>query len=188
MRPRAHVVRDVVHQEALHPRGAQHDHVIEALTSDRSDEAFDVGVVTGSVERSRRPGCAWPRSWWRLRRRRNRGRAAGTPDTRVGEGVAELLRRPRRGRVIGDGDVHDASAVVRQDHQHEEQPVRHRRDEVSGHHLPDVVHQKRSPGLRRWRWTTSHVLRDRGLTHGDPGETMRGITDRRLFAGDRNLQ
>jgi hypothetical protein len=41
----------------------------------------------------------------------------------IGKGVAELLRRPRRSRVIGDRDMHDASSFVGEDHQHEQQAI-----------------------------------------------------------------
>lgn len=45
VRPRAHVVRDVVLHDAPPPGGTQYDHVIEAFTSDLSDEVLDVGVL-----------------------------------------------------------------------------------------------------------------------------------------------
>ena len=55
--------------------------------------------------------------------------------------MAKLLRRPGRARVLGNGDVHDASAVVREHDQDEQQPIRDRwhHKEVSGHDLLDVV-------------------------------------------------
>ena len=50
-----------------------------------------------------------------------------------GKGVAKLLRGPRRRRMLGDRDVHDASAIVREEHQDEQQPARRRRhDEEVG--------------------------------------------------------
>ena len=54
--------------------------------------------------------------------------------------------------VIGDGDVHDASALVREDDEHEQQPVsRGRHDEEVGRHdLADVVRQEGAPRLRWW--------------------------------------
>ena len=44
MRSRAHVVRDVVCKHAVQSRRVHHDHVIEALASDRADDALHVGV------------------------------------------------------------------------------------------------------------------------------------------------
>ena len=99
----------------------------------------------------------------------------------VGKGVAELLRRPRGGRVIGDRDMHDASAFVGEDHQHEQQAIRGGRDheEVGGHDLADVVREERPPRLRRWASATHHVLRDGGLTHGDPELLQLAVDARR---------
>ena len=45
MPPCVHVVRDVVDEDASEPSGTEYDHVIQALTSDRADEALDVGVL-----------------------------------------------------------------------------------------------------------------------------------------------
>jgi hypothetical protein len=47
MRPRAHVIRDVVCHDALQSCGAHDDHVIEALASNRSDEPLNVGILPG---------------------------------------------------------------------------------------------------------------------------------------------
>jgi hypothetical protein len=53
---------------------------------------------------------------------------------------------------IGDRDMHDASPLVGDDHQHEHQVIRSGRDheEVGGHHLATVVREECSPRLRRW--------------------------------------
>jgi hypothetical protein len=65
---------------------------------------------------------------------------------------AQLLGGPRRGGMAGDGDVHDASALVRDEQQDEQQTAGRRRhdEEIGGHHLSEVIRQKRAPGLR-WR-------------------------------------
>ena len=51
VRPGVHVVRDVVGEDALEPGDTEDDHVIEALTSDRANDALHVGVLP---RRSRR--------------------------------------------------------------------------------------------------------------------------------------
>jgi hypothetical protein len=81
-----------------------------------------------------------------------------------------LLRRPGGGQVIGDRDVHDSTAVGAEDHQYEQEAIRGGRDheKVGGHHLVDVVREKRPPRLRRWPSATRHVFRDGGLTQDDP--------------------
>jgi hypothetical protein len=64
--------------------------------------------------------------------------------------------------VVSDGDVHDAAAVVRHDHEHEQKPARRRRDdeEVSGGNLLGVVRQEGAPRLQWRRGRSRHVLRD----------------------------
>jgi hypothetical protein len=51
--------------------------------------------------------------------------------------------------MVGDGDVDDPSTVVREDDEHEQQPVGHRwhDEEIGSHDLVDVVGQERSPRL-----------------------------------------
>lgn len=51
-----------------------------------------------------------------------------------------------------DGDVHNASALVRNEHQDEQQTARRRRDDedIGCHHLSDVIPQERAPVLG-WR-------------------------------------
>jgi hypothetical protein len=44
VRPRIYVVRDVVRQDALESPDTEYDHVIEALPSDRANEALDVNT------------------------------------------------------------------------------------------------------------------------------------------------
>ena len=45
MRTRAHLVRDVARKPLTQAEFVHHDHVIQALTSDRADEALDVSVL-----------------------------------------------------------------------------------------------------------------------------------------------
>lgn len=67
----------------------------------------------------------------------------------VWEGIAKLLRRPGRCRVLGDGHVDDPSTLVREHDEHEKHPERNggHDEEVDGWDLARVVREKRSPGL-----------------------------------------
>jgi hypothetical protein len=51
--------------------------------------------------------------------------------------------------MVGDGDVDDPSPVVREDDEHEQQPVRDRwhDEEIGCHDLADMVGQESSPRL-----------------------------------------
>lgn len=53
------------------------------------------------------------------------------------ERFAELLGRPRRRGSVGDPDVHDTAALVRQDHEHKQEPARRsgHDEEVGGRDL-----------------------------------------------------
>jgi hypothetical protein len=70
------------------------------------------------------------------------------------------------------GDVHvdDASPVMSEDDQHEQQAERDRRhdEEVGGHDLAGMIREECPPRLRRWAWMPSHVRGDGRLTHRDP--------------------
>ena len=67
----------------------------------------------------------------------------------LGKGVAELLRRPCGRGMFGDGDVDDPSPLVREDDEHEQQPIgdRWHNEEIGSHDLADMVGQERSPRL-----------------------------------------
>ena len=47
MRARRHVVREVGIQHATQPGRIQNDHMIETLSSNGSDEPFDIGILPG---------------------------------------------------------------------------------------------------------------------------------------------
>jgi hypothetical protein len=55
--------------------------------------------------------------------------------------LAELLGGPRHGWMSRDGDMHDASALMREDDEGKQEPIRCGRDdeEIGGHDLADVI-------------------------------------------------
>ena len=67
----------------------------------------------------------------------------------LGEGVPELLSDPGGGGMVGDGDVEDATSVVREDSEHEQEPERDRRhdEEVGGRDLAHVIREEGPPRL-----------------------------------------
>jgi hypothetical protein len=76
-----------------------------------------------------------------------------------------LLGRPLSRGDIGDVDVDDASPLVRQDHEDEQDLEQHggHDEEVHGNEAPQVVLEKRSPGLRWGLPMADDVLGDRRL-------------------------
>jgi len=104
-------------------RLAKDDHVIQALSSDRSDQSLDVPVLP------RRPGCHRSVS-------NTHGSEASPEDLSVGtiavanevsgrrfptEGLRDLAGDPIRRRTGGDSDVNQPTPVVAQDDEAEQQ-------------------------------------------------------------------
>ena len=171
MSPRFQVVLDVRSQGAAQSALIGDDDVIKTLSTNRPDETFHVGVL---------PRRAWSREDFLHAERGSHGRPSIERGITVAEHVsrrlvpgkrfAELLRHPRGRRVIGDRHVDDAAALVRENHEHEQEPAGGRRDdkEIGGGDLLDMVGEKRAPRLRRRRGWPRHVLRNRCLRDVDP--------------------
>ena len=83
------------------------------------------------------------------------------------EGVDQLLGGPRRGGVLGHVDVHDAAAVMRDQHEHEEHAARQGRDgeEIRRNEGGEVVGEEGPPWLRRR--TRQPRQQSRHRTRGD---------------------
>ena len=98
--------------------------------------------------------------------------------------LAKLLGRPRRRRLRGDRYVPDASPIVGEEYQDEQEAVRRGRDdeEIGGHDLADVILQEGAPGLRRGLAPADHVFRDGGLTDVDPEFQQFAMNPRRTPA------
>ena len=98
--------------------------------------------------------------------------------------LAQLLGRPRRRRMRGDRDVPDASPIVGEEHQDEQEAVGHRRDheEIGRDDLADVIPQERAPGLRGRLAPAPHVFRDGRLTDVDPEFQQFAMNPRRAPA------
>ncbi len=70
----------------------------------------------------------------------------------------------------GYAEMHDATALVVQDDEHEQEPKRGSRhdEEIDRRQTTDVVLQEYPPGLRWPFRVPNHVLGDSGLTDLDP--------------------
>jgi len=76
------------------------------------------------------------------------------------KGFHYLLRRPLRRGVFCDVEVHDAPALVGEEHKHKQHPEgrgRHRK-EIAGDQVLDMVVQKRLPGWRGWLTRARTIL------------------------------
>jgi hypothetical protein len=150
----------------------QHHDVVEALAAERADETFHVGILprrsrrrhdfadSHAVHSTRELDAVDPVA---VAREISRGSVPG-------EGFHKLLSGPLGGGGVSDVHVDDASAVVRQNDEDEQDLEHHRRhdEEVDGDEASQVVVEKGPPRLR-WRPPMTHkVLGYRRLRDLDP--------------------
>jgi len=146
MRARVQVVRE----HPLQPSLVRDDHVIQALSSDRPDNALDVSILPG---RARRGSNGLDVQAGDGGRDTSEDCIAIVQEIRgrlvVWESIAKLLRRPGPCRMLRNGYVNDPPTLVGEDDEHEEHSERDSRhdEEVDGHDLARVVRQERSPRL-----------------------------------------
>jgi hypothetical protein len=145
----------------------QHHDVVEALAAEGADETFHVGILPRRP--SRRPDFADSHAFHPTRELDAVDPVAVAQEisrgSLPGEGFYKLPSRPLGGGGVSDVDVDDASPLVRQNHE-DEQDLEHRRrhdEEVDADEAPQVVVEKSPPGLR-WRPPKAHhVLGHRRL-------------------------
>ena len=86
------------------------------------------------------------------------------------KGVNDLLRRPFRRRVLGDIEVDDPSAVVREQHQDEQHATRQgwNGQEIRRYERPRVIREEVSPRLGWGTAQSPEDPRDGSLRELDP--------------------
>jgi hypothetical protein len=84
----------------------------------------------------------------------------------------------------GDCHVPDASPVVGEEHQNEQEAVGRRRDdeEIGRDDLADVIPKEGAPGLRRRLASANQLFRDSGLTDVDSKFQQFAMNSRRAPA------
>ena len=99
----------------------------------------------------------------------SRDRAADIAVLYPREGLGHLMREPDLGRVLGDIEVNNPSAVVTEDDHSIEQLKRRGRnnEHVDGHGVAHVVAQEAAPGRGGDFGSPRHVSSDGGLAHRD---------------------
>ena len=85
------------------------------------------------------------------------------------EGFSNLMREPELGRILGDIEVNDPSAVMTDDDQAVEQPERRGRNDehVDGHGVAHVIAQEAAPGRGGDLGPPGYVSADSGLADLD---------------------
>jgi hypothetical protein len=169
--PGAVIVREVPSQHAAQVALAEHDQMVETLASDGADEPFDEGILPGTP--GRRKDLIDAQALHAAPEGFAEDSVAITQQVRgrgvVREGVDDLLRRPGRGRVLGDVEVHHASPVMSEDEKHEEHAQAHggHGEEVDRHQVVDVVGEERPPRLGGRRAPLREQPGDRALRDHD---------------------
>src|SRR5215470_17738364 len=139
--------------------GTQYHEMVQTLPSDRTDQAFRVGVL---------PGTLWSREHF-LDLQRSHASAElfsvyAIPITdqitgrlAIAERLDHLLGGPFRCGVIGHIEMEHFPATMLQHQEHKQysQPYGRNRKEINRHDLPQVVPKKSLPGLRGRPWNRS---------------------------------
>ena len=142
VRTRLFVVRTIPHHQPLQARFVEHDHVIEAFTTSGSNTSLDECILP------RRARCReHVLDRHRLRRAPEAVKGVIAIVNQVSRRLVsrkrlpQLLGRPRRRRMRGDGEVPNATPIVGEEYRDEHEAVGHRRDyeEIGRHNLAEVI-------------------------------------------------
>jgi hypothetical protein len=120
MGTRALVVFEIRFQDSAQTTLTQDDHMIQTLTTDRSDHSFDIGVLPGRLRSCQNfpdikpPRC--PREVLAI---------ASLPQQITRGAVSrksfqQLVGHPFRCGMLGHREMHNPAAIVRQNHQDEQ--------------------------------------------------------------------
>jgi len=148
------IVREVASQDAAQVPFAKDEDKIQTLAPDRADEPLREGVLPGAG--GRRQNLTDPHAPHSLPERVAVDRVAIAEEIGRGgvvrEGIDDLLGGPGSGGMLGDVEVEDATAMVGE-HDEDEEDAQVRgwhREEIDRDQVADMVGQEGSPGLR-WR-------------------------------------
>jgi hypothetical protein len=146
------VIRDVASQDVTQVALAEDDDVVETLAPNRADQAFGERILPRTS--SSRENFLDPHTLHAL----SEGVAVDGVSVAkeigrggvVGKGVHDLLSSPRRGGMLGNVEVQDPTPMVSEHDEDEEHPQLSGGDgeEVDRDEIPDVIREKRPPGLR----------------------------------------
>jgi hypothetical protein len=142
------IVGDVSSKHATQMPLAQNDDVIQTLAAQGSDQSLRERILPGARRRRNDFGYAHARDT-ALEHVSIDGIAIAQQPSRCGvvrKGVHDLLRRPYGSGMFGDRHVDDSTAVVGEQHEHEQHAAAEGRhgEEVHRHQRRHVIRQKGS--------------------------------------------
>src|SRR5262245_12067364 len=172
MKPRAMIIRKVRTQRTAQRLFAKDDHMVQAFTANRTDDAFHISSLP------RRPRSA--ENFCDIHYRDLIAELVAIDPISISqqiarcgverEGFQHLLRSPFGRWMSRDVEVDNASSIMRENDKNEEdfKPNGLDGEEVDGRKLRNVIVEEGSPCLR-WRlWPSDHVFGNRGLRDLNP--------------------
>jgi hypothetical protein len=152
------IVPSVGREDVSKVRFVDDDDVIETLSSDRADQAFDVRILPRTRRRSDDVDDTHARESALEDIAVDAVSISVQPARRrvLGKCVDHLLGGPLGCRMICDVHMYDAPAEVREHDQDEQHPAGERwhREEVDRHGSCEVIREERPPRLRRRLWVS----------------------------------
>ena len=163
------IVGEVPDQDATQVSFAKNENMIQTFAPDRTDEPLREGVLPWTERRGQHftdshALNALPK--WVTVDAIAIAEEIGRRGV-VREGVDELLGGPDGGGMLGDVEMEDASAVVGEHDEDEEdaEPSGGHGEKIDRDQVPDVISQERSPSLRWRRAPLRDQARDGALGH-----------------------
>src|ERR1700730_14557172 len=171
MCPRAVIIRNERFQMVIQVGFVENDHMVEALTANRTDETLDVGSLPRGSRRRQNlldSHCRHTLSEFSAKY------AIPIPQHVAGdqikrEGLSQLLHGPFGRWMRGHVEMDDTAALVSHDQEHVKDLKADggHGEEVDGDHGFHVIVEERPPSLRRRLAMTDQVFADAGLADVD---------------------
>ena|SRR5215469_9091872 len=149
----------------------QHDHMIEALTTNGSNHSLYIGSLPRRARRRQNFTDAYISHLFSEVVAEDRIAVAQQVAGTLGKGkcLPQLLPRPLRGRLGGNVEVQNATAVMGQHQKHVKnlEADRGHGEEIKRHELLDMIFEECAPLLRRRFVAAQHVFADAALSDVD---------------------
>lgn len=163
------VGRDAFGQDGVQSGSRQEDHVIQTLSANRSDDAFDLRVLPGRLRRG--PKCSNPQLGQRSTEVQSVGgisiaQQESRDQIEALEGESNLAGEPGVRRVGSEAEMQDHAPIVRKDHEHlknsEGDGLDH--EKVTGRKLARMVPEEgRLPLPAAGPRSAHHIFRNSGI-------------------------
>jgi len=149
----------------------QHNHMIETLTANGSNHSLDIGSLPRRARCRQNFADAHISHLFSEVVAEDSIAVAQQVARELGKGkcLPQLLSRPLRGRVVGNVEVQNATAVMGQHQKHVKnlEADRGHGEEINGDELSDMIFEECAPRLRGRSVAAQHVFGDTALSDVD---------------------